>query len=82
MPKELVDHILFPLADFKDKEEIRQIAREHNLKIALFFYSYLNDLSDEYLEKHNFSREEIADGLKNITNKYGVNGFADAFLDD
>lgn len=34
MPKELVEHILFPLADFKDKEEIREIARNHNLKVA------------------------------------------------
>lgn len=34
MPKELIEHVLFPLSDFKEKEEIRQIAREHNLKVA------------------------------------------------
>lgn len=34
IPKELIKHILFPLADFKEKEEIRQIAREYNLKVA------------------------------------------------
>ena len=34
IPKELLGHILFPLADFENKEEIRQIAREHDLKVA------------------------------------------------
>ena len=34
IPKELIEHVVFPLADFDDKEEIRQIARDNNLKIA------------------------------------------------
>lgn len=34
MPEEVVDKIIFPLADFKDKEEIRQIAKEHGLSVA------------------------------------------------
>ena len=34
MPKDLIGHVLFPLADFDDKEEIRKIARDNNLKIA------------------------------------------------
>ena len=34
MPKDLVEHILFPLADFESKEEIREIARSHELKVA------------------------------------------------
>ena len=34
IPKELIEHILFPLADFESKEEIRKIARENNLKVA------------------------------------------------
>ena len=33
-PKELLEHILFPLADFEDKQQIREIAKEHNLKVA------------------------------------------------
>jgi len=32
--KEVLGHILFPLADFESKEEIRKIAKEHNLKVA------------------------------------------------
>ena len=32
--KELIEHVLFPLSDFEDKEQIREIARENNLKVA------------------------------------------------
>ena len=34
IPKELIEHVIFPLGDFKDKEQIREIAREANLKVA------------------------------------------------
>ncbi len=34
IPKELIEHVLFPLADFEDKEQIREIARGNNLKVA------------------------------------------------
>lgn len=34
IPKDLIEFILFPLADFEDKEQIREIARNKNLKVA------------------------------------------------
>lgn len=34
MPKNLVKHVLFPLADFESKEQIREIARNNELKVA------------------------------------------------
>ncbi len=34
IPKNLIEFILFPLADFEDKEQIREIARNKNLKVA------------------------------------------------
>ena len=34
IPKELIEHMVFPLANFESKDEIRKIAREHNLKVA------------------------------------------------
>ncbi len=34
MPKDLIEYLIFPLADFESKEEIREIARENNLKVA------------------------------------------------
>lgn len=33
-PKELIEHIVFPLGNFKSKEEIREIATDNNLKVA------------------------------------------------
>jgi len=34
IPKDLIEHILFPLSDFENKEEIRKIARDNELKVA------------------------------------------------
>lgn len=34
IPKELLSHILFPLSDFKSKENIREIAQKNNLIVA------------------------------------------------
>ena len=34
MPKDLVEHLVFPLADFENKDEIRKIANEHKLRVA------------------------------------------------
>ena len=34
IPKDLLEHIIFPLGDFESKDEIRQIAKEKKLKVA------------------------------------------------
>ncbi len=34
MQQELVEHVLFPLSDFENKEQIREIAQKYNLKVA------------------------------------------------
>lgn len=34
IPKDLIEHIVFPLGDFESKDEIRKIASENNLKVA------------------------------------------------
>ena len=34
IPKDLIEHVIFPLADFEDKEQIREIARKNELKVA------------------------------------------------
>ena len=41
------------------------------LYTAVYFYSKLNQLSDEYLAAHNFSREEIETGLSEVCGRYG-----------
>lgn len=53
-----------------------------SLKIALLFYSYLNDKSDEFLETNEFSREEIKLGIKNLADKFGLKSITKIFLTD
>lgn len=55
---------------------------KNNLEIALLFYSYLNDKTDEFLENHDFSREEIRLGIKGVVSAFGVNGMTEIFLAD
>ena len=60
--------------------EITEEGKKTDLEMALLFYSYLNDKSDEFLEAHNYGRDEIKAGLKDNTVRYGVDGFAEMFL--
>ena len=41
-----------------------------SLKTALLFYSHLNQLDNDFLEDHNYSREEIVSGVKDVLNRY------------
>lgn len=53
----------------------------NTLKIALLFYSYLNDKSDDFLEENNFSREEVRQGIKSLISKYGLTEITETFLE-
>lgn len=55
---------------------------KQSLEVALLFYSYLNDKDDDFLEEHDFSREEVKNGLEHIVSKYGLTGVIDLFLTD
>lgn len=52
------------------------------LESALLFYSYLNDKEDDFLVKHDFSREEIKTGLSAVLSQYGLNNLGEMFLSD
>lgn len=53
-----------------------------NLKTALLFYSYLNEKSDEFLQEHNFSREEIKTGIEDAATRYGIINMGEIFQED
>lgn len=42
----------------------------HWLRISVCFYGKLNSYSDEYLEEHNFSRDEIISGLTDVSERF------------
>lgn len=54
----------------------------NSLGIALLFYSYLNDKTDDFLEENDFSRDEIKLGLENVTDSFGLSSIAKMFLKD
>lgn len=50
-----------------------------DLKLAIMFYSYLNEKDDEFLAAHQFSRQEIKEGLMDVLHRYGVTGIEGLF---
>jgi len=57
------ENLLFDRFDPNDKRQIM---------VAIDFYRRLNSFDDEFLEKSNFTREEIEEGLRDIANKAGI----------
>jgi uncharacterized protein DUF6483 len=57
------ENLLFEKLDSKNKRY---------MELALDFYQRLNDLDDEFLEEHNFPRDEIEQGLKDIVKEFGI----------
>lgn len=53
-----------------------------SLEIALLFYSYLNDKSDEFLNENDFSREEIKLGMERVADVFGLSSMVRVFLTD
>ena len=46
-------------------------------EMAMSFYLYLNAFGDDYLEKNNYSRDEITEGIRSICKEYGVSSMVD-----
>ncbi len=61
------------------QEEKREL---ENLKVALYFYDYLNGKSNEYLENCGFSRQEIREGICRVMRQYGYGELADTWGDE
>lgn len=49
------------------------------LKIALLFYSHLNDKTDDFLEKNDFSRVEIKMGVDHLAKQYDLDNILELF---
>jgi len=47
-------------------EAIKSNKSQKNLGVALFFYDEIDKWSEEKLVKHNFSKHEIKEGLKDL----------------
>lgn len=43
-----------------------------HLYVAITFYEHVNEYTDEFLNGHDYTRDEILEGLKDIAKEYGV----------
>lgn len=50
-----------------------------DMRTALYFYAYLNDKSDDFLEEHQYSRQEVTDGIRNVCENYGLGSLVQIF---
>ena len=51
-------------------------------EMSLLFYEKLSGKTDEFLAEHDYSREEVVDGLKYVVNYYGYWSLLEAFAED
>ena len=51
-------------------------------EMSLLFYEKLSGKTDEFLAEHDYSREEVVDGLKYVVNYYGYGSLLEAFAKD
>ena len=80
------------LIDMVDAEEINEAENRlydlisatdmNSMEVAILFYSYLNDKTDDFLEANDFSRDEIKLGMENVADNFGLNSIAKMFLTD
>lgn len=57
------ENLLFENIDVDNKEY---------LALALDFYQTINQMTDDELEAHNFSKQEINDGIEEIMHKFHI----------
>lgn len=50
---------------------------QDSLLIGLFFYSYLNEKDSKFLNEHDFERDEIKTGIKDLLNEFNMNNLSD-----
>lgn len=62
--------------------DLTSAADLNSLEVALLFYSYLNDKTDDFLQANDFSRDEIKLGMKNVADSFGLSSIAQIFLTD
>ena len=66
-------------AENKLLDELDSDDMEH-FKIALMIYYHLNEIDFNFLEEHNYSKNEITDGLRYVSSVYGYDSMAEALL--
>lgn len=58
------------------------LTSKQDIQLALLFYRRLNEMDDLFLTEHDFSREEILDGVKHIADGHGYGAIAEMLMED
>ena len=84
------DELYLYLKDLIDNKKINEAENylfdklnENNKKdflSGMAFYKYLNEKDDEFLEKCDYSREEVLEGMADLSKKYGFGDFVEMFM--
>lgn len=81
------DDDIFSMADkgeINKAENILDDIIENNpregTEMGIAFYAYINEFDNEFLEKSNFSRDEIKLGLERIVKRTGLKGLTSVIL--
>ena len=51
-------------------------------EMSLLFYEKLSGKTDKFLAEHDYSRQEVVDGLKYVVDYYGYGSLLEAFTED
>ena len=67
------ENLLLEDIDYENKEDVAE---------AVLFYRYLGEKPDEFLEQHDFSRQEVLDGIRNLAENAGLLEIVEMMTDD
>ena len=71
---------LYDIIECGDYNSEHDNSENNNLKIGLLFYDYLNEKNNDFLEEHDYSREEVEEGVKNLISIYGLSDMVNTLL--
>jgi hypothetical protein len=77
----MIDQGLVNEAENQILENIDYSQKEDVLTAALF-YQYLGEKEEKFLIKHNYSKEEVLDGIKNVMKHAGYGSIVEVLLED
>ena len=78
--KDLVDRGQIDKAENMLLEDI-DYSKKEDVASAVAFYQYLGEKPDDFLEQHNFSRQEVLDGLNSLVDNSGYEQLVDLMVD-
>ena len=57
--------------------EMLKYKTQDSLLIGLLFYSYLNGKDSKFLNEHDFERDDIKTGIKDLLNEFNMNNLSE-----